>query len=106
MNINDIAEDTHPINGITELLDILHKEGPANSDILEKIAYYKKFHGDEFKNHEEKIITSIGLFYKLPEPSNLYSFLLSGIGKQHKEEFGEYLTPFRQVFDEQLTKIK
>lgn len=95
MNINDIAEDTHPINGITELLDILHKEGPANSDILEKIAYYKKFHGDEFKNHEEKIITSIGLFYKLPEPSNLYSFLLSGIGKQHKEEFGEYLTPIQ-----------
>lgn len=93
MSIIDIAEETNPINGISELLDVLHKEGPVSSELLEKIAYYKKFHGNEFQENEEKIITSLGLFYKLPEPSNLYSFLLSGIGKQHKEEFGEYLTP-------------
>ncbi|MCO7217812.1 DEAD/DEAH box helicase [Halomonas sp. OfavH-34-E] len=93
MSIIDIAEETNPVNGISELLDVLHKEGPVSSQLLEKIAYYKKYHGDEFQENEEKIITSLGLFYKLPEPSNLYSFLLSGIGKQHKEEFGEYLTP-------------
>ncbi|EOX1607321.1 DEAD/DEAH box helicase [Vibrio cholerae] len=93
MSIVDIAESIEPINGISELLDILHKEGPVSSEILEKIAYYKKFHSDEFREHEEKIITSLGLFYKLPEPNNLYSFVLSGIGKQHKKEFGEYLTP-------------
>lgn len=93
MSITDIAEDIEPLNGISELLDVLHKEGPVSSEILEKIAYYKKFHSDEFQEHEEKIITSLGLFYKLPEPSNLYSFLLSAIGKKHKEEFGEYLTP-------------
>ncbi|MBY6208367.1 MULTISPECIES: DEAD/DEAH box helicase [Halomonas] len=93
MNITEIAEDAEPINGISELLDTLHKEGPVSSAILEKIAYYKKFHSDAFQENEEKIITSLGLFYKLPESNNLYSFLLSGIGKQHKEEFGEYLTP-------------
>ncbi|WP_038180302.1 DEAD/DEAH box helicase [Vibrio rhizosphaerae] len=93
MSITDIVEDIEPINGISELLDILHKEGPVSSEVLEKIAYYKKFHRDKFQEHEEKIITSLGLFYKLPEPKNLYSFLLSGIGKRHKEEFGEYLTP-------------
>jgi replicative superfamily II helicase len=93
VSITNIKEDIKPINGISELLDVLHREGPISSEILEKIAYYKKFHGDEFKEHEEKVITSLGLFYKLPEPNNLYSFLLSGIGKQHKEEFGEYLTP-------------
>ena len=93
MSIVAIVENIEPINGISELLDILHKEGPLSAEILEKIAYYKKFHSDEFREHEEKIITSLGLFYKLPEPKNLYSFLLSGIGKQHKEEFGEYLTP-------------
>jgi len=95
MSIIDIAEDAEPINGISKLLDILHKEGPISSDILEKIAYYKKFHGDVFQTQEEKVITSLGLFYKLPEPSNLYSFILSGIGSQHKEEFGEYLTPIQ-----------
>ncbi|HAA44253.1 MAG: helicase domain-containing protein [Halomonas sp. 54_146] len=93
MSITDIVEDNEPINGISELLDILHKEGPISSEILEKIAYYKKFHSVEFQENEEKVITSLGLFYKLPKPNNLYSFLLSGIGKQNKEEFGEYLTP-------------
>lgn len=93
MSIIDIAEDIEPINGISELLDVLHKKGPVNTEILERIAYYKKFHSDAFQVHEEKVITSLGLFYKLPEPGNLYSFLLSGIGRQHKDEFGEYLTP-------------
>lgn len=93
MSIIDIAEDIEPINGISELLDVLHKEGPVSPEILEKIAYYKNFHFDAFQEQEEKIITSLGLFYKLPEPTDLYSFLLSGIGRRHKEEFGAFLTP-------------
>lgn len=93
MSIIDIAKDIEPINGISEILNVLHKEGPISSEILERIAYYKKFHSEAFQAQEEKIITSLGLFYKLPEPSSLYSFFLSGIGKQHKEEFGEFLTP-------------
>lgn len=110
MSIIDIAEDIEPTDGISELLDILHKEGPVSSEILEKMAYYKKFHSDSFQALEEKIITSLGLFYKLPEPSNLYSFLLSGIGKQHKKEFGEFLTPVqasvrRAVNDNKIISI-
>ena len=93
MSIIDIAQESEPVEGLSRLLDILHKEGPVSSEILEKITYYKKFHPDIFETEEEKIITSLGLFYKLPKPSNLYSFLLSGIGRQHKEDFGEYLTP-------------
>jgi len=93
VSIVDIAKNIDPANGISELLDTLHNEGPISSGILEKLAYYKKFHSDEFQKHEERVITSLGLFYKLAKPSNLYTFLLSGIGRQHKEEFGEYLTP-------------
>src|SRR5690606_29557666 len=93
-----------PLSGISILLDTLHKEGPVSAEILETITYYKKFHSDIFKEQEEKIITSLGLFYKLPEPSNLYSFLLSGIGNKHKEDYGEYLTPvqasIRRAVDE------
>lgn len=93
MSIVDIAQDIEPTKGLSDLLDVLHKEGPVSSEILEKITYYKKFHADIFEAEEEKIITSLGLFYKLPKPNNLYSFLLSGIGRQHKEDFGECLTP-------------
>ncbi|MDD2466657.1 MAG: DEAD/DEAH box helicase [Desulfobulbus sp.] len=93
MSIIDIAKDSNPTKSLSELLDILHKEGPISSEILERITYYKKFHADIFKSEEEKIIATLGLFYKLTEQNNLYSFLLSGIGRQHKEDFGEYLTP-------------
>lgn len=93
MSIIDIAEDIEPVDGIAELLDVLHKEGPVSSEILEKIAYYKKFHSEAFRAQEEKIITSLGLFYKLSEANDLYSFIMSGVGRQHKNEFGGYLTP-------------
>lgn len=93
MSITEIANSNNPLIGLTKLLDQLHKEGPVNSEILEKISYYKKFHRELFEEHEEKIISALGLFYKLPNPNSLYSFLISGIGKKHKEDFGEYLTP-------------
>ncbi|WP_138438961.1 DEAD/DEAH box helicase [Marinobacter alexandrii] len=93
MSILDISHSEDPAQGITELLGILHKEGPINPEILEKISYYKKFHDKIFREEEENIIVSLGLFYKMPEPSNLYAFLLSGIGRENKREYGEYLTP-------------
>ncbi len=35
----------------------------------------------------------LGLFYKIQDPNDIYSFLLSGIGEQHKKDYGAYLTP-------------
>lgn len=110
MSIVDISKHDKPIDGISVLLDALHKEGPVSSEILEKLAYYKKFHSDVFQEQEEKIITSLGLFYKLPQPNDLYAFILSGIGRQHKAEFGEYLTPVqasirRAVNDHKIVSI-
>lgn len=93
MSLFDIADNKNPIIGMSSLLDILHREGPVSSEILERISYYKKFHSNLFKTQEEKIITSLGLFYKLPDQNNVYSFILSGIGRQYKEEYGKYLTP-------------
>lgn len=110
MSIVDIANSDDPIDDLSNLLEVLHKEGPISSKILEEITYYKKFHREIFQENEEKIITSLGLFYKLPKPSNLYSFLLSGIGRQHQEDYGAYLTPVqasvrRAVDDNQIISI-
>ena len=104
MGLIDILNDADPANGIAELLDILHKDGPLSSEILERISYYKKFHSKAFEMQEEKIIISLGLFYKIPEPNNLYSFLMSGIARGYKRDFGGYLTPvqasIRRAIDE------
>ncbi|AWL11729.1 RNA helicase [Saliniradius amylolyticus] len=110
MSITEIVNNPNPLIGLSVLLDQLHRDGPISSEILEKLSYYKKFHGEIFEEHEEQIISSLGLFYKLPEPNSLYSFLISGFGKQHKNDFGEYLTPVqasvrRAVNDNRVVSI-
>ena len=51
------------------------------------------FHPDVFSQLEERIISALGLFYKVIRPENLYSLLLSSIGEAHKKAYGGYLTP-------------
>jgi len=93
LSIKDIIESNEPFHGLSEMLDLLHIEGPLQSKTLESISYYKKFHPDVFAEFEEKILSALGLFYKIKEPKDIYSFLLSGIGEQHKKDYGAYLTP-------------
>ncbi|MEZ8324274.1 DEAD/DEAH box helicase [Vibrio cyclitrophicus] len=110
MNIKNIIETSDPQVGLQALLDHLHEIGPESSEILEHLSYYKVFHEDLFSEFEEKIISTLGLFYKVPEPTNFYSFVLSGVGKQHHQDYGEYLTPVqasvrRAVNDNQIISI-
>jgi helicase len=93
VSLKDIKSSVSPTRDLSEILEVLHKQGPSDSQILEKIAAYKEFHPDSFRNLEEKIISSMGLFYKVDAPENLYSFILSGIGETHKMTYGKALTP-------------
>lgn len=93
MKVKMIKESDNPAQGISDLLVRLHRDGPVGGEILEELSFYKEFHPGFFAEVEERIISAIGLFYKVKEPHSLYSFLLSRIGVQHKEEFGETLTP-------------
>ena len=93
MNIKEIKENSNPFTGLSEVLELLHKEGPLKAETLEALSYYKLFHSTIFSEFEEKIIATLGLFYKIQDPKDLYSFLISGIGEQHKKDYGAYLTP-------------
>ncbi|WP_350013240.1 DEAD/DEAH box helicase [Pseudomonas asiatica] len=108
--INHIKASVDPYSDISGLLKILHLEGPASSDILESLALYKVFHSESFKELEERIIIAIGLFYKVKEPTSLYSFLMASVGIQHKLEYGALLTPVqasvrRAINDNQYVSI-
>ncbi|MFN1602471.1 DEAD/DEAH box helicase [Vibrio harveyi] len=110
MNIKSIIESEEPRIGLQRLLDRLHEKGPESSELLEQISYYKVFHEDLFSEFEEKIISTLGLFYKVLEPTNFYSFILGGLGKLHHKDYGEYLTPVqasvrRAVDNNQIVSI-
>ncbi|WP_448875480.1 DEAD/DEAH box helicase [Enterobacter hormaechei] len=93
LSIQEIINDEDPNKSIGDILDDLHSKGPVDNKLVEKLTYYKEFHAEEFTEHEENIISTLGLFYKNKFPSNLYSFILGTIGNQFKKNYGEYLTP-------------
>ncbi|WP_456968984.1 DEAD/DEAH box helicase [Luteibacter sp. HA06] len=53
---------------------------------------------------EERVLASMGLFYKLQEPTSLYSFLMARMGQANKTADGAVLTPVqasvRQAIDD------
>lgn len=93
MNLKQIRTTQTPAEDISALLDVLHREGPKDPISLENLSYYKIFHPTVFQAFEEKIISALGLFYKINEPSNLYSFLMQGFGEEHQQQHGALLTP-------------
>ncbi|MCZ4130286.1 DEAD/DEAH box helicase [Stutzerimonas balearica] len=93
MKVRKIQGSVTPYDDLVAVLDELHRVGPINSSILETLSLYRIFHPDTFSQLEERIISALGLFYKVLRPENLYSFLLSSIGEAHKSTYGEYLTP-------------
>lgn len=93
LSIQEIINDKDPNKSIGQILDDLHSKGPVDNKLIEKLTYYKEFHAGKFAEHEENIISALGLFYKNKSPSNLYSFILGTIGNQYKKTYGEYLTP-------------
>lgn len=110
MNILEIKATETPDEDLSGLLETLHLEGPRDVTLLEKLSYFKKFHPLVFKEFEEKIISALGLFYKITDPTNLYSFLMQGFGKEHQEEYGAILTPVqasirRAINDKQYVSI-
>lgn len=93
MNLTEIKQSENPANDLAKLLETLHQEGPKEPILLENLSYFKKFHPVVFYEKEEKIISALGLFYKVRTPNNLYSFLMQGIGVQHEIDHGALLTP-------------
>ncbi|OCX54283.1 helicase [Mucilaginibacter sp. PPCGB 2223] len=110
MNLTEIKNSADPANDLAILLGTLHREGPKDPALLENLSYFKKFFPAVFEKFEEKIISALGLFYKVGDPGNLYSFLMQGFGDQHKEEHGAFLTPVqasirRAIDDNQYISI-
>ncbi|MFM5742195.1 hypothetical protein ACET6W_05635 [Aeromonas veronii] len=56
---------------LQDAIKTLHKNGPINPAILEKLSFIKKYHNDIFTKYERKILSVMGLFYKLRQPMSI-----------------------------------
>lgn len=83
-------------NAEAELQDALyeiHRNGPGEPIIFEKLAYLKKFHGELFSKYESRIISSMGLFYKAGPPMSVIEEVYKIFSDAILEETGENFTP-------------
>ena len=60
----------------------LYKDGPTDTIVLEILSYIKMFHPDYFKDYENDIVATMGLYFKNPVPESLEG-LIFDLYNQH-----------------------
>lgn len=73
----------------------IYKNGPNSSTILEIVSYIKLFQPEFFKNYEQEIIATMGLFFKHPKIDTLTSSIFEMYNQHIKEKFGSDYTPMQ-----------
>ena len=68
----------------------LYKDGPTDTIVLEILSYIKMFHPDYFKDYENDIVATMGLYFKNPVPESLEGLILTCIINTFKKN-GERL---------------
>jgi superfamily II DNA/RNA helicase len=81
-----------------------HSSGPVNPGTLEKLSFIKKYHGDVFAKYEAKLLSVMGLFYKLGEPQSFLEVVYKNLGETIEEQYGHPFTPmqasaYKSIYD-------
>lgn len=102
----DLVSNEEPKALLASILSKLHEEGPVNQELLETLAYLKRFHPDALKSSEAKLMYLLGLFYKTTEPSDLLSLSYSIFQESIEAEFKTTLTPIQARIQRQILDMK
>lgn len=89
------------INGVNieeTLKDVLyeiHRDGPSNPLVFEKISYIKIFHQNLFDDYEGRILSAMGLFYKTEEPRSVFEEVYEIFADTIHASLGKRFTPMQ-----------
>ncbi len=78
---------------LVSIINRVHQDGPTLASDFEKLAFFKKFQPDILINYEKKLLSSMGLFYKLQEPTSLLEEVYSIYEDTIFESTGKRFTP-------------
>lgn len=85
--------------GIREVIEKAIKEfheiGPTSMATLEKLSLIKIYHPDVFYEYEPKILSVMGLFYKVEEPKSFIESVYQNLGDTIEDQFGKPFTPMQ-----------
>ena len=84
----------------------IYRNGPVETIILETLSYLKLFQPDYFKNFENEIIETMGLYFKSPEPESLQGVVFDIYRQYIYETYGENYTPMQASILKQVSETK
>ena len=95
MNIESIIKDTNIEDRLKALVESIHLSGPISLQDFEELSYIKKFHPDTFTKYESKLISIMGLFYKMGNPKSLIEEIYSIFADTIEQDTGSRFTPLQ-----------
>ena len=84
----------------------LYKDGPTDTIVLEILSYIKMFHPDYFKDYENDIVATMGLYFKNPVPESLEGLIFDLYNQHIQEKWGETYTPVQANILQQIQTNK
>lgn len=91
--LKDILENKNVEDYLVAIIDRVHKEGPVVSEDFEILAYIKSFYPEIFTEHEQKLLSAMGLFYKKDEFKTVLEEVYSIYEDIIEEKTGRKFTP-------------
>ncbi|WP_181374407.1 DEAD/DEAH box helicase [Pectobacterium polaris] len=91
--LNDIIRG----DGIEEVMDMIivefHSNGPVSMSSLETLSLIKHFHPQKFKVLENKLLSTMGLFFKTNKPKSFLEIVYKDLGDVIEAQYGNTFTP-------------
>ena len=91
--LKDIFDNNNVENYLIEIISRVHKEGPIVSSDFEALAYIKLFYSEIFNKYEQKLLSTMGLFYKKDESKTVLEEVYSIYENIIEEKTGRKFTP-------------
>lgn len=91
--LKDIFNNKNVENYLFEIIDRVHKKGPVLAEDFEVLAYIKLFYYEIFNVHEQKLLSTMGLFYKKDESKTVLEEVYSIYENIIEEKTGRKFTP-------------
>lgn len=82
-------------NTLTSNLQELHTVGPVDQSIMEELAYIKRYFPQMFAKYENRILYTLGLFYKVLPPKTLKESIYKMQADAINEVYHAELTPIQ-----------
>lgn len=98
MKFSDIYEHTPDEDILLSCIKKIQLEGPRDPKLLELLSHLKIAHKEQFQQHEEALLLSMGLFYKLSGNYAEYSIMdyaQSIFASLIRDKYGVGLTPIQ-----------